>query len=74
MFFDIKKLKELGFNTIRKHVKIEYFRYHYQCDKIGMLVWQDMPSGNLDGSGSWDTRFIGDGNDTIRTQQSKDNY
>ena len=38
MIYDIKKLKELGFNTIRKHVKIESFRYYYQCDKIGMLV------------------------------------
>ena len=74
MLFDIKRLKELGFNTIRKHVKTEPFRYYYECDKIGMVVWQDMPSGNVDGSGSWDTSSIGAGRDTVRTQKSKDNY
>ena len=46
MIYDINKLKELGFNTIRKHVKIEPYRYYYYCDKIGMLIWQDMPSGD----------------------------
>ena len=38
MLYDIQKMKDLGFNTLRKHVKIESFRYYYQCDKIGMLV------------------------------------
>ena len=74
MVFDIQKLKDLGFNTIRKHVKTEFFRYYYQCDKLGMLVWQDMPSGNVDGSGSWDAWNMDGGKDTQRTQQSKDNY
>ena len=46
MICDINKLKELGFNTIRKHVKIEPYRYYYYCDIIGMLIWQDMPSGD----------------------------
>ena len=46
MIYDINKLKELGFNTIRKHVKIEPYRYYYYCDIIGMLIWQDMPSGD----------------------------
>ena len=46
MIYDINKLKEFGFNTIRKHVKVEPYRYYYYCDKIGMLVWQDMPSGD----------------------------
>ena len=46
MIYDINKLKELGFNTIRKHVKIEPYRYYYHCDKIGMLIWQDMISGD----------------------------
>jgi beta-galactosidase/beta-glucuronidase len=50
MVYDIQKLKELGYNTIRKHVKTEPFRYYYYCDKIGMVLWQDMPSGNVDGS------------------------
>ena len=74
MIYDIKKLKELGFNTIRKHAKVESLRYYYQCDKIGMLVWQDMPSGNMDNSTKWNKSHINGGNDTIRTEFSKNNY
>jgi hypothetical protein len=44
--FDILKTKELGFNMIRKHVKVEPERWYYHCDVLGMLVWQDMPSGD----------------------------
>jgi beta-galactosidase/beta-glucuronidase len=44
MKFDIIKTKEMGFNMIRKHVKIELDRWFYHCDKLGILVWQDMPS------------------------------
>lgn len=43
--YDIIKLKELGYNTIRKHIKIEPDRFYYLCDKLGMIVWQDMPNG-----------------------------
>ncbi|MCD8021344.1 MAG: glycoside hydrolase family 2 [Clostridiales bacterium] len=43
--YDIEKLKELGFNTIRKHVKVESDRFYYHCDQLGMIVWQDMPNG-----------------------------
>lgn len=43
--YDIKKLKEMGYNTIRKHVKIELERFYYHCDRLGMIVWQDMPNG-----------------------------
>ena len=74
MVYDIQKLKELGYNTIRKHVKTEPFRYYYYCDKIGMVLWQDMPSGNIDGTGSWDASRMDGGSDTSRTQESKDNY
>jgi len=45
--YDIEITKELGFNMIRKHVKIEPARWYFHCDKIGMLVWQDMPSGGV---------------------------
>ncbi len=45
--FDIKKTKEMGFNMIRKHVKVEPARWYYHCDRLGMLVWQDMPSGDI---------------------------
>lgn len=43
--YDIEITKELGFNTIRKHVKVEPARWYYWADKLGVLVWQDMPSG-----------------------------
>lgn len=43
--YDILKTKELGYNTIRKHIKIEPERFYYHCDKVGMIVWQDMPNG-----------------------------
>lgn len=43
--YDILKMKELGFNMIRKHIKVEPARWYYHCDQIGMLVWQDMVNG-----------------------------
>lgn len=45
MIYDIKKAKELGFNMLRKHIKIEPMRWYYHCDRLGMLVWQDMING-----------------------------
>ena len=44
--YDLQVLKDLGMNMLRKHVKIESRRYYYHCDKMGLLVWQDMPSGD----------------------------
>jgi hypothetical protein len=41
--FDVEAIKSMGFNMIRKHLKIEAARWYYHCDKLGMLVWQDMP-------------------------------
>ena len=73
MIYDIQKLKDLGFNTIRKHIKVEPFRYYYQCDKIGMLLWQDMPSGDLAG-GKWAPQTLNGGEDSNRSQESKDNH
>lgn len=45
MIYDIAKMKELGFNMLRKHIKLEPARWYYHCDRLGMLVWQDMISG-----------------------------
>jgi len=45
MLFDMVKLKEMGFNMIRKHIKVEPSRYYYYADTMGLLLWQDMPSG-----------------------------
>ena len=47
--FDIQKTRDLGFNVIRKHVKVEPARWYYHADRLGMLVWQDMPSGDNKG-------------------------
>ena len=44
--WDIEQTKELGFNTIRKHIKVEPARWYYHADQLGMMVWQDMPSNN----------------------------
>ena len=73
MIYDINKLKELGFNTIRKHVKIEPYRYYYYCDKIGMLIWQDMPSGDRQ-ENKWEHHQLNAGDDVKRSDESKNNY
>ncbi len=54
--FDIKELKRLGFNMIRKHVKIESLRWYYHCDRLGMLVWQDL----VNGGSTYDLHFLRD--------------
>jgi hypothetical protein len=45
MVFDIQTAKDMGFNMLRKHIKVEPLRWYYHCDVMGMLVWQDMPCG-----------------------------
>ena len=45
LIFDIQTVKDMGFNMLRKHMKIEPLRWYYHCDRLGMLVWQDMPCG-----------------------------
>ncbi len=49
---DIDTLKKLGFNMSRKHVKVEPARYYYWCDKLGFMVWQDLPSAMPKGHAS----------------------
>ena len=45
MVYDIETVKSMGFNMLRKHVKIEPERWYYHCDRLGMVVWQDMVNG-----------------------------
>jgi beta-galactosidase/beta-glucuronidase len=72
LLFDIKKTKDFGYNMIRKHVKVEPARWYYHCDREGILVWQDMPSG--DRSPQWQQRNYFDGQEMQRSAQSEENY
>ncbi len=72
LFFDIKKTKDFGFNMIRKHVKVEPARWYYHCDKEGILVWQDMPSG--DANPRWETKSYFTGQELRRSKASEDNF
>ncbi len=71
LLFDIEKTKEMGFNMIRKHVKVEPARWYYHADKLGMLVWQDMPSGDM--GNRWEVRpgIIREGMNKARTPESE---
>ena len=64
--YDVETTRAMGFNMARKHVKIEPLRWYYHCDRLGLLVWQDMPSGDA---------YIGHNDPDIeRTAQSAHNY
>jgi hypothetical protein len=73
LVFDIVKAKEMGFNMLRKHVKVEPARWYYHCDKLGMLVWQDMPSGDMEGD-RWITNPALETFDKKRTPESENIY
>ncbi|WP_247716565.1 glycoside hydrolase family 2 protein [Sinomicrobium weinanense] len=70
--YDIVKTKEMGYNMIRKHVKVEPARWYTHCDEIGILVWQDMPNG--DQQKDWQMRKYFDGNELQRTVKSEQIY
>ena len=72
LLYDIVKTKAWGFNMIRKHVKVEPARWYYHCDKEGMLVWQDMPSGDM--GNQWAPHTYNGGTDKERTEESIRNY
>ena len=72
--FDIEKTKEMGFNMIRKHVKVEPSRWYWHCDRLGMLVWQDMPSIADNSTNVWDNRTYDNGTDTPVPDDAKANY
>ncbi|WP_149273561.1 glycoside hydrolase family 2 protein [Pareuzebyella sediminis] len=67
--YDIIKTKELGFNMIRKHVKVEPARWYTHCDRLGILVWQDMPSG--DEGPQWQNHSYFNGTEFKRTSESE---
>lgn len=56
LVFDIRAMKDAGFNMLRKHLKVEADRWYYHCDRLGMLVWQDMVSGG-GAYDSWETSY-----------------
>lgn len=56
LVFDIQSMKDLGFNMLRKHIKVESDRWYYHCDRLGMLVWQDMVCGG-DALSSWHSSY-----------------
>lgn len=76
LIFDIVKTREMGFNMIRKHIKVEPARWYYHCDRLGILVWQDMPSGDMAGL-DWEQRIgqvTGKPLDKIRSAASEEFY
>ncbi|HOF98637.1 MAG TPA: glycoside hydrolase family 2 TIM barrel-domain containing protein [Paludibacteraceae bacterium] len=70
--FDIQKTKDFGFNMIRKHVKVEPARWYTYCDRLGMIVWQDMPSG--DGGPQWQPHQYFSGLEWLRSPESEANF
>lgn len=72
MIYDIDKTKDLGFNMIRKHVKVEPATWYTYCDRKGILVWQDMPNG--DRWADWNKFEYFDGIEKPRSSESEEIY
>ena len=70
--YDLKKTKDFGYNMVRKHVKVEPARWYTHCDRLGLIVWQDMPSGGP--SPQWQTHNYFNGREVIRSAASEANY
>ena len=70
--FDVQKTKDWGFNMIRKHVKVEPARWYYHCDRLGILVWQDMPSGEW--TSPWQNTQFFEGAERERSAASEANF
>lgn len=72
LVYDIQKTKDFGYNMIRKHVKVEPARWYTHCDKIGLIVWQDMPNG--DRGPEWQSRNYFTGAEITHSAESEANY
>jgi beta-galactosidase/beta-glucuronidase len=72
MAYDLDMTKQLGFNMIRKHVKVEPAVWYAYCDRKGIIVWQDMPSG--DSGTKWQNRSYFDGVEFCRSAESEAQY
>jgi hypothetical protein len=72
MKYDLEVTKQLGFNMIRKHVKVEPARWYHYCDQMGILVWQDMPSG--DKHAPWRPTGEHNGEEITRSKESADDF
>ncbi len=72
LVYDVKKTKDWGFNMIRKHIKVEPAVWYTYCDRNGIIVWQDMPSG--DRSPEWQNHRYFDGTENHRSAESEANY
>lgn len=70
--FDIERIKSLGYNMVRKHIKVEPARWYTYCDRMGVIVWQDMPSG--DKMYEWNQKDYYIGEDNIRSIPSEKIY
>lgn len=73
LVYDLQKSKDFGYNMVRKHVKVEPARWYTHCDKLGLIVWQDMPNGGR-GPAEWQGRNYYTGADAIRSAESEANY
>lgn len=72
MVYDLDKTKDFGFNMLRKHIKVEPATWYTYCDRNGIIVWQDMPSGDVEHE--WQMRQYYEGSEPDRSAESEANY
>lgn len=72
LIYDVDKTKDWGFNMIRKHIKVEPAVWYTYCDRKGIIVWQDMPSG--DKGPEWIQHRYFDGSERVRSAESEKMY
>ena len=73
--FDLVKTKDFGFNMIRKHIKVEPARWYWYCDRLGIVVWQDMPSLGAHMGSNWEMwKWASPDDDSKLTETAKNTY